>query len=136
MIDPKELRIGNLLYCTDQKREVSITEINRSTLCLLSLKGHSVGGFDHIMFLPIPITPEWLERLGFVINDDDGNWNSRDWVIYSFGSFSVGEKERVYAWRNKADDDFYSTYWPHFKHIHQLQNLYFALTGTELTLSQ
>lgn len=68
---------------------------------------------------PIPLTEEWLERLGFEnysMNLDEDGFTHVD-VSFLSGGVEVYINDMIY---------------PHIKHVHQLQNLYFALTGEEL----
>jgi hypothetical protein len=81
---------------------------------------------------PIPLTPEILEKCGFEKDADPYNWANPDWDIYRIKRMSIGVKEGMFAWYNRSDDDFYSSYYPELKFLHQLQNLYFSLTGEEL----
>lgn len=80
---------------------------------------------------PICVNDEWLIKLGFIKYDQMGEnsfWNyslpnQRCWNIAIFGN-------DIYV-------SFGSLNWdncPIIKHVHQLQNLYFALTGQELEL--
>ena len=67
---------------------------------------------------PIPLTEEWLLKFGF----ENGNYFIlNDVIIYK----DYNDKYR-YEYN-------YGQLW--VKHVHQLQNLYFALTGEELTLN-
>ena len=72
---------------------------------------------------PIPITEEWLLKLGFKQN---GEW-------YEIGNFyidstnyqcGIENPKNIYNRLKKVD------------YVHHLQNLYFALTGEELTLNK
>lgn len=72
---------------------------------------------------PIPLTEEWLLKFGF----DMKNKNRLDWVK---GAFNL---ERSNEDNSKFCFEVYSHYIP-LDYIHQFQNLYFALTGEELTL--
>ena len=75
-----------------------------------------------IQYEPIPITEEWLVRFG-------GKENNEEITIainrHLYISFIDSECELV------TDDDFLIM---DINHVHQLQNLYFALTGEELEL--
>ena len=105
-----ELRIGNYVEYGDDIEQISIH------LLFGALNGDDVK--------PIPLTEEWLVKFGFepnIYNDefelypltfdceytDEGNWN------ISYDSYPLSTE---------------------IKHVHQLQNLYFALTGEELTI--
>jgi hypothetical protein len=71
---------------------------------------------------PIPLTEEWLLKFGFVYHDDDGI------ITYSRDNIVIFQRYRL---------DFYfelSNYKDaELEYVHQLQNLYYALTGEELT---
>lgn len=73
---------------------------------------------------PIPLTPEVLEKCGL-----SNVWIKESWMIVEDRSdldlFGYAMKVRN-ASRTKEIEFAY------FKYLHQLQNLYFALTGKEL----
>jgi hypothetical protein len=68
---------------------------------------------------PIPLTEEWLLKFGFETND------VRYWQISSFRLHI----NRYGEWIFKVE-----TFEKEIKYVHQLQNLYFALTGEELEI--
>jgi hypothetical protein len=68
---------------------------------------------------PIPLTEEWLVKFGFETND------VRYWQISSFRLHI----NRYGEWIFKVE-----TFEQEIKYVHQLQNLYFALIGEELTI--
>jgi hypothetical protein len=74
---------------------------------------------------PIPLTEEWLLKFGFAKTEN--GWLAldicNDWS-YLYWERLAGLELSV----NK-----YQITMPHIKYVHQLQNLYFALTGEELT---
>ncbi len=107
-----ELRIGNWVYYK------GYGQVNFHSLDVLFIK-HAKD------FNPIPLTPEILEACGFIWDsDDDGNTLAESYVLNNF-VWSVGLKELYY--NNEPV--------PHIEYLHQLQNLYFALIGTELTVN-
>ena len=68
-------------------------------------------------YKPIPLTEEWLLKFGFEYNDlngDSGLWKIPPFQIY--GKYN----QFIYDYRLDVN------------YVHQLQNLYFALTGEEL----
>jgi len=72
---------------------------------------------------PIPISEEWLIKFGFVLVVKQGNQ----------GEF------RVYQLNEITYNTNHGWWWKHHltvqpKYIHELQNLFFAITGTELEL--
>jgi hypothetical protein len=137
MINPTELRIGNLIRYTGaqypfyplkdgvvQVEEVLSAGVNRSQGDSTLYEADKLEG--------IPLNPEWLERM-------------------EFNRFADGSYHRpaMFTWRvlydayEKAASYCTGTY-PELGHrvhlnvriesVHQLQNLYFALTGEELTI--
>jgi hypothetical protein len=86
---------------------------------------------------PIPLSEDILLRLGFVrinhswsLNDGSENYhyeingNERHFLLYFNGRQFSANDGKLSSFRYENN-----------KHLHQLQNLYFALTGTELTLN-
>jgi len=70
---------------------------------------------------PIPLTEEWLDKFGFEnnsINLDEEGFLHLD--ISFIGGVNVYINDMEY---------------PHINHVHQLQNLYFALTQEEIKCS-
>ena len=66
---------------------------------------------------PIPLTEEWLLKFGFEysdLNGDSGLWKIPPFQIYG--------KYNQFLYDYRLDVNY----------VHQLQNLYFALTGEEL----
>ncbi len=77
---------------------------------------------------PIPLTEEWLVKFGLKRSDTDLNrFYMCDVDIYIF---TDKERKPTHIVFNPSSGTLYVT----LLHAHQLQNLYFALTGEELTL--
>lgn len=122
MINANELRIGNWVTELIKNRIVSIDGIEPSHefvwVNYLNGLGQYKVGIDNIE--PIPLTPEILEKCGF-----DKNCilklSQRLNIEWSYG------KE---FWLTKEDEIIY--YFENIQHLHQLQNLYWYLTNTEL----
>jgi hypothetical protein len=111
MIQANELRIGNYVFLKSKNKIWKIT-------C-----GQEIDtGKDSNDFEPIPITYELLLlNLGF---EERGS------------GFGINRFSLAYKCSDK-EQFFYSTWHDgvvEIQYIHQLQNLYFAITGKELTL--
>ncbi len=115
----KELRIGNLLKRADD----SIFTVDGNDIKLISEWKNPFAPLPS----PIPLTEEWLLKFGFEI-------------VKSEKSRYVGEKvywhpsTRTFAVDSNNGD---LLAWPDMEvrrifFVHQLQNIYFALTGQEL----
>lgn len=70
---------------------------------------------------PIPLTEQWLFKFGFETND------VRYWQISSFRLHI----NRYGEWIFKVE-----TFEKEIKYVHQIQNLYFALTSEELKITE
>lgn len=76
---------------------------------------------------PIPLTEEWLVRMGFKKKKYFGEWTYNDII-----TFYKGLKQGYLGCPHPEGEDIDVE----CKHVHQLQNLYYALTGKELSISQ
>ena len=118
-----ELRIGNWVLYEGKAEKLYDFEHD---LSLVSFETSPTGtwspAINHSGIFPIPLTEEWLLRLGIqfgfdfaevfsVRMEDNGGLTVEQ---YSEGRFEL----------------------PHIKYVHQLQNLYFALTGQELEVKE
>lgn len=130
MISTKELRIGNLIFADfngkGDKRIVEIYQINESGCILLdeireninegSLQEH----WDEYLF-GIELSEEWLLKFGLKCGD---NLTVKGYFL-RVGNAFISIDEKVY---------FMGQPITYIKYVHQLQNLYFALTGEELNI--
>ena len=106
-----ELRIGN--YVIDN-RDDSIHKVTGSTI-------HSYEFSNTSILKPIPLNEEWLLKFGF---EQKG----------SFYRIKNSRFAEIIVYDDGIDVCNHSVYLPHIKSVHQLQNLYFALTGCELEI--
>jgi hypothetical protein len=125
MIQANELRIGNLVLF---KGEVDvIIEIGQAGNGFCENNGYF--NFDTGTIAPIPLTPEWLERCGFEYKEP--NYTKMPLSIgKNFFRDGTGNYDG-FVLRHKFE---YCIQVLVIKDLHQLQNLYFALTGEELKI--
>lgn len=128
-MEAKELRIGNFIT---SKSSSTYWEVNVDDL------KHIEDNPDH--YEPIPLTEEWLLKFGFEKSDsdyqiqiqkDDKKGNTDYWIYVDSGFDNETNKFKVQILCQEGC-------WLSLKteYVHQLQNLYFALTGEELILKQ
>jgi hypothetical protein len=114
-MEAKELRIGNCILKNGSNYIVD-------TLFFVDVYDGTAMGFD---LQPIPLTEEWLLKFGF-----KRRYNAPAMLI------NYGELQSVFT-INIVKNEFYFTYGDlQVKYLHQLQNLYFALTNEELTIKE
>ena len=122
-IKPNELRIGNLI---DTKDGIGIL-VHGGTIAEAETRQSSKGDTG---LVGIDLTPEWLEKFGFKLGD---NVTAND----AFYVLPVGVSELAInpdngvCWISNRNGSINNP--ACIDHVHQLQNLYFALTGQELT---
>jgi hypothetical protein len=117
-MEAKELRIGNLIYKSNVFKPLEINVIEVSQLPLDSKK-------DGTKYEPILITEEWLLKFGF---DKEGEWYTKKCWPFNISYFL----NTVRRTTTIGCDQEYKIDFTLVENVHQLQNLYFALTGQEL----
>lgn len=125
MIQVNELRIGNWVMVgkmTEPTRVFSLN-YNRNSDYIGYLINASIPG-SHLY--PIPLTPEILEKCGFKYDHDQIGMMYR---IKNFVMFYDGEGIGRNYGMDASDEERMDV---NCKYLHQLQNLYFALTNTEI----
>lgn len=125
---PTEFRIGNYLISKRDDAVLFVDEINQSDIVTIVLDRSKYPLPMGWEAEPIELTDEWLEKLGF-----EKKWESN-------GAYYIWEKPGVEfgIYLNKHSEYWFEDYSSglEIKYVHQLQNLYFALTEGELTLKQ
>lgn len=118
-ISARELRIGNTVYSFGQV--VTVLEVlkNRVHVKRDGLDNYYPG---YESLTPIPITEEWLLKWGFKLDE----------YRFVFNQWRVTSGRPLYKWILGCDA---CPYMGKLEYVHQLQNLYFALTGEELELT-
>ena len=131
-----ELMIGDWVYLpsiiSDDKFPVQVLEIQDDCIKYYGGGKKRMVLFEHIE--PIHLTPEILEKNGFITNDEQGNW--KGYRIYSLFNTNKGcifmlklyEKDSIV----EISLDM-SPYYIVFKFVHQLQHA-LRLCGIEKTI--
>jgi D-serine deaminase-like pyridoxal phosphate-dependent protein len=111
-----ELRIGNYVY-NGFNEVVRISNI---------ISQNNTSGYLLETLKPIPLTEEILLKCGFVSckADKDNEWLNLKTRYFNFSSDESVKFKKVYLVLNKTELVC--------DHLHELQNLYYSLTKTEL----
>jgi hypothetical protein len=130
MIKVTELRVGNLILPrTGTDEHVKVTDIDEygsiGTEAYFWDGAGSTGTTSEIA-RGIPLTPEWLERCGIAY--------SKTFKCYSkdYELLFCNEGDQFWLCEQDAIKGGLQKIGKSFQYLHQLQNLYFALTGEEL----
>jgi len=120
MIQANELRIGNLVNChfLTTNFNAKVLEIKRLGVVVQDGEHENMYSFENIS--GIPITPEILEKCGFVKSQMGYEFEGIELELF-FGKlkYKYGNEIRLRT---------------HIQYVHQLQNLYHILCGTELNV--
>lgn len=109
-----ELRLGNFVdNCGTECFVMGIYKDNKVELGYFTDSVGFVRSLDDKNINPITLTEEWLKRFGFKRFSKD----------FSKSGIIIHTRKRGFSLRKRVPD---------IKSVHQLQNLYFALTGQEL----
>lgn len=125
-MDARELRIGNFYMFADYSGIVAraVKEIKHNQFGFLS----DFDGVNFEICKPIPLTEEWLLKFGFdLINNEYHQSRNHDLKLH----WTVNKNKMIPEFNEKRFVTGYD-----FKYVHQLQNLYFALTSEELTIKK
>jgi len=106
-----ELRIGNWLNIANTGIDTTVTA---STF--------SIGYMINVNYKPIKINEIWLKSFGF-------KYNGFVWELNKHQLRTTDKGESYIYWVD-------SVFKANVKHVHDLQNLYFALTREELILNK
>ena len=131
MIQANELRIGNYVEPAEPEYKGQYFKVQSGDI------KHIQDGSKLYKYKSIPLTPEILEKAGF---NDAGESAGSIWYYrlinipsnymnptYELNLFTTDEQ-------NKYGINLEEQYFGYCKSLHQLQNLYFALTGEELPI--
>jgi len=128
MIKAQELRLGNLFqYCGNSYECLGALQLMTYYQPKEDI-GQRLAYYTDIK--PIPLTEEWLLKFGF--EKRTGKYIGNCWA------FGINPRTEDYLIAleqiNENQDFFYQNSFFDIKSVHQLQNLYFALTGEELSI--
>ena len=121
-MNANELRIGNWVMVFPVKNPQQVCDVMFDSVNTECVFGQHYGEVD-----PIPLTEEWLLKFGFISNPYMDRYEIK---LISSGFFHIEcdkTKGILQLWCEQLPQAIF------IKHVHQLQNLYFALTGEELT---
>lgn len=113
-----ELRVGNKLYRGNQIVTVKQLILEDSDILICEEHGLFTLGYT---VQPIPLTPEILEKCGFIFRPEGEEAYEQIWMK---GNFEIWEHDTgfCHSYINGGDINY----------LHQLQNLIYSLTNEEL----
>ena len=139
-IQATELRIGNFIgmnleeYPNNFFTALEIGETMKVYEGLITLKGAAIKRVETSFmyvddFEPIPLNEDWLVKLGFT--KERNSIDSADLFIKKDIVFVLTGEHYTVSWNSVTINLIPAK----VKFVHELQNLFYCLTGTELTLT-
>jgi len=144
----EELRIGNYVTLTEKGYRDLIMDFEEQDLSALHTDLDSGLAHAHVISIsyevelfgydcdldyysyeeikPIPLTKEWLLKLGFHFDEDAMMGDTRGWQL-DFNNLGV---EFSFIGSELFDSEEY--HHRGMKYVHEVQNYYYAITGNEL----
>ncbi len=123
-MDSKQLRIGNHVMYTDQfGKYVDQIRVLNEEYCQLDNHG---ARFDYSGLEPVPLTEDWLMKFG-ATKRIVSEWDYH----LKVGAVKIYFRKNI-SWYSELEGIYLGS---HIQYVHQLENLYFALTGNELVPS-
>lgn len=117
MINKNDLRVGNYIERYNKVTGIEdVVQVDGGTP-FLAFKGMAT-----LIFNPIPLTEEWMLNFGF--NVSEGLFGE-SYTLNDISILTATKGNLCFCW---------DRFMKEIKYVHQLQNLYFALTGEEITL--
>lgn len=132
-IQAKELMIGNFVDANGVITKIESFDFSGINTCFDNMSpSYFDCEFKFSELKGIPLSEEILLKCGFSLFTNSNSHNSNDLIIYH---------SKINICYNNSYKKFYmfdhgiDTIYRGFQFLHELQNLYFALTGEELTVN-
>jgi hypothetical protein len=128
MIAANELRINNII------KQGEVDALHPCSIEILRSKARVF--IEYCFAEPIPLTFEILEKCGFV-NSSVKQWYHPETMLFELRNITAlgDEGFKIIAGWNVEHRGIFRGISKEIKYLHQLQNLYFALTGDELPVN-
>ena len=121
-----ELRIGNLV-----KDSIGVIEISITGESYFEKPIYDFGKIEFAsIYEPILLTEKWLLKFGFE-KKENGLFTKK--LEYIYNSLKYCDDYKIWIYYND-DNDAACNAIADLNYVHELQNLYFALTKEELTM--
>ena len=149
-MNANELRIGNLVEYDGLV--LSVLGVSESDVEIQRPGGYASEWSEWVDLddcKPIPLTEEWLLRMGFIDESDSkgeacmkikghGKYYAWEFILpYDPDYMEGGVGFVIQQWQIGFENEVFDVQIPTIiYHVHQLQNLYFALTGEELEIKE
>ncbi len=122
----KELRVGSWLMFSNKIQPNRFIQVDATFFRSFSIEdGLELSGY----YSPIPLTPEILQKAGFVKRRNSYGKVTEQYRHIKTDPVVLVETKQCWLVKTSSGNKLTS-----LNHIHQLQNLFFVITGEELEI--
>lgn len=126
-----ELRRGNWVSCRSKNSQVETIK----EFFITTTTGYGIL-IDVDKIFPIPLTEQWAKDFGFELNENRtlfGKCIQKEGALFTCNVMFTAKGYWIIIHRSEGGTTKKMNI-GHYNFVHQIQNLWFALTGEELTL--
>jgi hypothetical protein len=127
-MEAKNYRVGNIVE--QPNRIGKISEVWQEAV---RLEGYN-NGYDYEHTKPILLTKKWLDNFCFDDSEYKEGYTGVEYRTNLIMDFVLTKPNFIGEWQNYYTYDLGQHRFVALHYVHELQNLFFALTGTELEL--
>jgi len=121
-----ELRLGNLFIEENSNKIIEVIGLEKNRVVFSGMF------LDKWQAKPMPLTGDWLVKFGFKFNGFVKILGDKVCKTYKIKDFDLQIIDCGYYYKAKLE----CAEILNFKYVHQLQNLFFVLTGKEINYKQ
>lgn len=129
MINPTELRIGNWIQLHDGNSRI-VVSLMPADISTWPEDKSQVDTKPAKEYEPIHLTEEWLVKFGF-----GRRLETNGYYCFTNGVIELNHKFQLELFDSRPEEETTKNFNPPLQYVHQLQNLYYALNGEELTIN-
>ena len=127
-MEAKNFRVGN--FVEQPNRIGKVSEVWQEAL---RLEGYN-NAYDYIHTKPIPLTKEWIDKFGFDDSEYKDGYTGVEFRTNMTMDFVLTKPKIMGEWQDYYAYDLGQHRFVGLQYVHELQNLFFAITTTELEL--
>lgn len=135
-MEAKNFRVGNLVMSNELACNCEPNKILEIAGVGLDLDFNNGTTQNYVGISGIPLNKEWLNNFGFNDEEYKQGYIGVEFKTNMILDFVLSKPKFMGKWQDFYAYELGQHRFVPLKYVHQLQNLFFAITGTELTVKQ
>lgn len=132
----KKFRVGNLVMSNELACNCKPDEILEIAGIGLDLDFTNGTTQNYVGIKPIPLNKEWINKFGFNDSEYKKGYTGVEFRTNMILDFVLTKPKFMGEWQESYCYDLGQHRFIPLKYVHELQNLFFAITSTELSVNQ